>query len=725
MLTPTMNKRISLLFFTFLLFKFAYSQTPIVYNDAEFVQDIAEQAFYLEEGSNDNLTIEEVVNNTNFQPFQQKVPNLGTTNTTFWVKLIIKNETDVEDLVLQLAHPTIDYLDFYYQKPDGSYEVYRTGDRFKFSQRIYNHQNFIFNLSIPQNNVKEYFFKIKSGEQIILPIKLGKQKSVFEENVTRDLISGLYFGIIFVMLFYNLFVYISVRDRSYLIYILYILFVGLTQAGIQGYMFKYIFPGLPYIANLSVFIVTAFVGIMAVEFLKEFLHTKEYQPKLHKGFWIFIGLYSIAILFALFGLYYISYNMLQMNAMLTSMYMMYVAYKIYKQGYRPAKFFLIAWSIFLTGVVVFILKDFNVLPNNELTYYILQIGSAIEVVLLSIALADKINILQQEKEVEQEKALQALEENQRIIREQNVILEKKVKERTAELEQSNSDLNIALVDLKEAQIQLVDAEKMASLGQLTAGIAHEINNPINFVTSNINPLRRDIDDILSIVKLYDELSPNVDVASHLKKVNDLKEELEADFLIEEIDMLLKGIDEGANRTAEIVKGLKNFSRLDEADLKLANLNEGLDSTLTLLNSNMGGMVEVVKNYEERVEIECYAGKINQVFMNILSNGIQAILEQDNRTSKGIIEINTRYEGDNAIISIKDNGPGMSEEVQKKIFEPFFTTKDVGEGTGLGLSITFSIIENHNGIIKVKSEEGVGTEFIITLPKTHQEKIEDA
>ncbi len=724
MLTLTMNKKTGLLFFFCLILHFVSAQTPIVYENAEEVENIGKQTTYLEEGDKE-LSINDVLSSTDFQSFQQKVPNLGTTNSTYWVKISIQNQTETENLVLQLAHPTVDYLDFYYQTEDGTYKVYKTGDRYKFSQRVYNHQNFIFDIDIPKGETKDYYFRMKSGEQMLLPLTLGKQKSIFEVNVTRDLISGLYFGIIFVMLFYNLFVYISVRDRSYLIYILYILAVGLTQAGIQGYIFKYIFPGIPYLANLSVFIVTAMVGIMAVEFLKEFLHTKEYQPKLHKGFRFFIGLYLVAIALALSGVYYISYNMLQMNAMLTSMYMMFVAYKIYKQGYRPAKFFLIAWSIFLTGVVVFVLKDFNVFPYNELTYYILQIGSAIEVVLLSIALADKINILQQEKEIEQAKAFEALEENQRIIREQNVMLEQKVKERTVELEQSNSDLNVALVDLKEAQIQLVDAEKMASLGQLTAGIAHEINNPINFVTSNIRPLRRDIDDILSIVKLYDELNPDIDVATHLKKVNDLKEELEADFLIEEIDMLLKGIDEGANRTAEIVKGLKNFSRLDEADLKLANLNEGLDSTLTLLNSNMGGVIEVEKNYEERVEIECYAGKINQVFMNILSNGIQALQEQKDRSSKPVITISTKYQGDNAVISIKDNGPGMSEEVQKKIFEPFFTTKDVGEGTGLGLSITFSIIESHNGNIKVESEEGVGTEFIITLPKTHQEKVENA
>ncbi|HET7819478.1 MAG TPA: ATP-binding protein, partial [Bacteroidia bacterium] len=334
-------------------------------------------------------------------------------------------------------------------------------------------------------------------------------------------------------------------------------------------------------------------------------------------------------------------------------------------------------------------------------------GTTLEVLLFSFALADRINILKKEKEDSQRAALEALKENEKIVREQNIVLETKVKERTVELETSNKNL-------KDAQSQLVNAEKMASLGQLTAGIAHEINNPINFVVSNVKPLKRDVEDILLLLTKYGEIQDDKNLSEKLKNIKELKEQLDADYLIEEINQLLKGIDEGASRTSEIVRGLKNFSRLDEDDLKLADIHEGIDSTLAVLNNNIvKAGVTIVKEYNKFPPIECYPGKLNQVFMNILNNAIQVLVSS--KADHGEIRIKTALIEKTVRISIKDNGPGMTEEVKHKIFEPFFTTKNVGEGTGLGLSIAYGIIEKHKGEIHVESAPGNGAEFIITLP----------
>jgi signal transduction histidine kinase len=405
----------------------------------------------------------------------------------------------------------------------------------------------------------------------------------------------------------------------------------------------------------------------------------------------------------------------QLTALTGSLLTIYVAYRIGKQGYRPAYYFLVAWTIFLLSVVIFVLKNFNILPYNNMTYYSLQVGSALEVTLLSFALANKINIYRKEKEESQLEALRVSQENERIIREQNVMLEVKVEERTRALNQSNLDLNLALTDLKNAQTQLVDAEKMASLGQLTAGIAHEINNPINFVSSNIKPLRRDIEDIQDLITKYEELVDKHSLSEQFDEVAKLKKELDYDYLKHEIDVLLKGMADGAGRTVEIVKGLKSFSRLDESDLKYANVNEGIDSTLIILSSTFRGKINMVKELGQIPEIECFAGKLNQVFMNIINNAAQAVLAIHSNDDEGKVIIRTQNNGDNISIHIIDNGTGMSEEVRSKIFDPFFTTKKAGEGTGLGLSIVYSIIELHKGSIEVKSTLGVGTEFIITLP----------
>ncbi|MEN9522974.1 MAG: hypothetical protein RL065_1351, partial [Bacteroidota bacterium] len=264
------------------------------------------------------------------------------------------------------------------------------------------------------------------------------------------------------------------------------------------------------------------------------------------------------------------------------------------------------------------------------------------------------------------------------------------------------ELNETLVKLQTTQQQLVQSEKMASLGQLTAGVAHEINNPINFVSSSIGSLKRDIDDVKLLLKTYQE-KPT--------EAPSLAKQLDIDYTITEIDDLMKGISEGASRTAEIVKGLRNFSRTDEAELKKADMNESLDSTLMILQTKLKDKnVEVVKEYGKIPAINCYPGQLNQVFMNIISNAADAI-----ENTNGKIEINTLIESNTLKIKIKDNGKGMSDEVKQKIFDPFFTTKDVGSGTGLGLSIVYGIIEKHDGKINVNSEPGIGTEFVINLP----------
>ncbi|MFN5706048.1 MAG: sensor histidine kinase, partial [bacterium] len=203
--------------------------------------------------------------------------------------------------------------------------------------------------------------------------------------------------------------------------------------------------------------------------------------------------------------------------------------------------------------------------------------------------------------------------------------------------------------------------------------------------------------------------------NEFEEAKKFKKEIDYDYLIHEIDVLLKGMSDGAGRTVEIVKGLKSFSRLDESDLKFANVNEGLDSTIIILNSTFKGKVNVVKDFGDIPEIECFAGKLNQVFMNIINNAAQAVMTSHENDNDGQVIIKTFREENFVKISISDNGIGMPEEVKHKIFEPFFTTKKAGEGTGLGLSIVYSIIELHKGIIEVNSELGKDTEFLITLP----------
>ncbi|WP_235526401.1 sensor histidine kinase [Nostoc piscinale] len=282
-------------------------------------------------------------------------------------------------------------------------------------------------------------------------------------------------------------------------------------------------------------------------------------------------------------------------------------------------------------------------------------------------------------------------------------LEKRVEERTQELQKT-------LQDLQATQGQLIQTEKMSSLGQMVAGIAHEINNPVSFIYGNIQHAKEYVEDLLALVELYQQQYPE---PSHV--IIDKIEDIDLIFISQDLSNLLSSMQTGAQRIREIVLSLRNFSRLDEAEMKEVDVHEGLENTLLILNHKIIPKITVNKNYHNLPLIECYPAQINQVFMNIVSNAIDALSEQNNITNKQI-NIETFKIDDNYIkINIKDNGNGIPTAIKHKIFDPFFTTKPVGKGTGLGLSTCYQIVEKHQGKIEVYSEIGQGTEFTITLP----------
>lgn len=267
-----------------------------------------------------------------------------------------------------------------------------------------------------------------------------------------------------------------------------------------------------------------------------------------------------------------------------------------------------------------------------------------------------------------------------------------------ELKKKFKELEAANNKIKETQSQLVHSAKMASLGQLVAGVAHELNNPIGFIYSNMEHLRE-----------YTTALKNIIENSDGQNLDELKKEQDYEYIIKDLPKLINSCEEGARRTRDIVLGLRNFSRLEEAKVKRVDINKNIDNTLELLSGELKNRIQVHKEYSKLPLIECFPSQLNQVFMNMLSNASQAI------NGKGHIYIRTEREGHLVVISIKDDGRGMSKEVQEKIFDPFFTTKEVGKGTGLGMSISYGIIEKHMGKIIVSSKVNKGTEFKIILP----------
>ena len=294
-------------------------------------------------------------------------------------------------------------------------------------------------------------------------------------------------------------------------------------------------------------------------------------------------------------------------------------------------------------------------------------------------------------------------------------LEKKVQARTQELE------NI-LNELQHTQSQLIQREKMSSLGQLVAGVAHEINNPVNFIHGNLEYTKNYIQDLLKLVDLYQLEYPNPTEA-----IEEEIENVELNFLKEDLPNILSSMQTGSERIKKIVKSLRTFSRLDEADCKEIDIHEGIESTLMILQNRLKSKpqyceIEVIKNYGELPLVECYAGQLNQVFMNLLVNAIDVLEEElyktvDNPFISPQITISTKILNSQRIaIYIADNGLGMTEEVRAKIFNPFYTTKPVGKGTGLGLAISYQVVvDRHHGELNCSSTPGEGTEFAIEIP----------
>ena len=264
-------------------------------------------------------------------------------------------------------------------------------------------------------------------------------------------------------------------------------------------------------------------------------------------------------------------------------------------------------------------------------------------------------------------------------------------------------------DNVQVEQQLMQSEKLASIGQLAAGVAHEINNPVGYISSNLGSLENYFKDFRDLLEAYEQETAGLSDEAR-ERIEQLRQELDIDFLKEDIVNLLSESEEGVSRVKQIVQDLKDFSRVDSSEWHVANLHHGLDSTLNIVNNEIKYKAEVLKEYGELPDIECVPSQLNQVFMNLLVNAAHAIED------RGRITIRTGARGDEEVwVEVEDTGTGISEENMKKLFEPFFTTKPVGKGTGLGLSLTYGIVQKHGGHIDVESEVGKGTRFRVSLP----------
>ncbi|MCH7549151.1 MAG: hypothetical protein IH969_06410, partial [Candidatus Krumholzibacteriota bacterium] len=378
---------------------------------------------------------------------------------------------------------------------------------------------------------------------------------------------------------------------------------------------------------------------------------------------------------------------------ITILIMIGVAGRVAFSGHREAR-------ILLFGIMIMGLAGLNDLLMGIVFPYWHWISPAGTFIFILVLVYITDNRYAQRNRLLKTYSLQ-LEEKSEQLEEHARTLEQKVTERTRDLDTRNQELAGTLDELRDTQEQLVLREKMASLGNLVAGVAHEVNNPVGAIVSAADASSRCIKIVGTFVEEHGGGEPRLHKALAILGENN------------EI------ITTASQRVTNIVRSLRNFSRLDEAEFQKADLHEGLDSTLTLVHHQMKDRVEVVKEYGDLPLIECYPNQLNQVFMNLLTNAADAI------EGEGTITITTEVDGDRVKLAFSDTGVGMPNEVMSKIFDPFYTTKEIGKGTGLGLSISYGIVEKHGGKIEVESVEGEGTTFRITLPIRMEEEAKKA
>ncbi len=640
-----------------------------------------------------------------FVAITRTTPNYSFSPHTYWFRLQVQWDVAAADTyLLTQEYPLTDYLTLYRPRPGGGYVASRTGDQFPFAQREVPIRALGFVLTAQPGAVTTYYVSAQGAGTIYIDLHLASLASAQATSETRHLLLGLYYGALIALLLYNLLLFATLRESVYLYYTIYVAALGATFFDLNGLAFRYWWPEQPVMNTW--FLAFSFIGMHALaEFARRFLGLRTNWLALDRLFFVYLLINAVAFVAVWIAPPRLMYPASQYLVTAVSVLCLVAGMVLWYRGVRVARWFTLASGAYILGVFVYVLQNFDWLPATVLSNHAVQVGSVIEMAVLSLALADRIRILKQEKE-----ALAAV--GHRHLLDAKQTLEHRVQARTQALMDSLHELSEKHATLIAAQQQLVQAEKMSSLGGLVAGVAHEINNPANFTRIAAENISRDIAQLQAFLQ---SLADTESDASVLAALADRFARLHAQLAL---------IHEGTNRLTQIVGDLRLFSRQDDAKMLIAAPDDGLLATLNLVRAQYGTQIEIVLHQRDRNATGyCYPIALNQVFMNLAVNACQAILAAAaGRGRSGIVgrlEVDSRLEqgarGAEWVVDFRDDGLGIPADVRQHVFEPFFTTKPVGEGTGLGLSVSYGIVQKHNGEITLASEPGQGTCCTVRLP----------
>ncbi|PKL18536.1 MAG: hypothetical protein CVV49_05505 [Spirochaetae bacterium HGW-Spirochaetae-5] len=645
-----------------------YAQTQFITLDQNIQDYKLGRNLYILEDKNNLLQIYDLLNTNMEFPFvksETEVPNYGYSKSAFWIRFNINNPQSLtKDMYLEIGYPHLDDIELYIPGNNNQYSKQTAGYQYNFNQRYLKHRNFIFNVSL-KSGENIFFIKIRSSSSLKFPITLQSPKVFTEKAIVEYIILGIYYGILLVMMLYNLFVYFSVRDINYLYYIIYIMSFILFTLTLNGLAFQYLWPASSSLFKKSMPF-SVFLGIFTIaQFIRSFLDLRKLAPNSDKMVLSMMIFCFAGMIYSIFGDYSIATRLSAVTTIVAAFDYFIVGIFSALKGNRTAKFFLIAWTFFLIGCSLLGLQYAGYLPTTLLTQYGVQFGSAAEVILLSFALGD--NILKKENEEAQLRTI----EIQKNATEQ---LERKVNERTRELNRANENLK--------------ELDKLKS--SFFANISHEIRTPLTLILSPVESvLQGDYDDKLD-KRFFENLQRNA--IRLLKLINNLLDfsKIEAgrmDLKVQEVDLVI-------------------FIRNYISSVHSAAESKGITMNFISLSSSAMLFIDIEK--------------LDKIVMNLFSNALKF-------TDKGgFITVTVRNDEKNCCIEFEDSGIGIPEDKLDSVFDRF-SQVDAGstrkyEGTGIGLALVKEFIELHNGTISVKSRfidtspANHGTVFTVSIPK---------
>jgi two-component system NtrC family sensor kinase len=665
--------------------------TDAVLLDVDYVTaPLGQKAAFLEDPDS-SLTLQDVMSEAwsdRFLASSQDVPVYGFKASAFWMRMDIRHEEPLDgSWLFELAYAPMQYVDVYLVDQSGALlKEMRGGANVRYDLRPYPHRTHVFPLPLQRGKLYTLYMRVAGESSKTLPVKLWRAEEFSREASTTAWGLGIFFGVMLGLLGYNLIICMIVRE---VVYFWYVCFLGsfstfaLMITGIGHDYFSWL--PLPVFSRLTP-MAMGLAGLFGSVFAVTFLGLRESLPGVYRvARWAVLVPVSVMLL-SVVGTYHAAVSVGAVYTLFYSLFFTGLGAICVYRGVASASYYLAAWLVLLASVSGFALRSMGLIESSHVTEYGQWYGAASQAVLLSLAMAATMRRMKEEVAAAQQALLNQLQsESHR--------LESEVLARTEQL--------------VKAQQELVQKEKLASVGVLAAGVAHEINNPNNFVAVGAQ----------NALALNQSFRHFVDAILDDDGDQDIRRAFMEKF--DRMDGQLGLIDEGSKRIATIVSGLQSVTHLNDTEQREIDVVDGFDNTVMLLEPQLKKGISFSRDFQARPKVLCWGAEINQVFMNLLVNACQAVSDRprSDATPPGEITLMSRLAGDSLELVIADNGVGMSDYVRNRAFDPFFTTRPVGSGSGLGLSSSLDVVKKHGGRMEIQTSEGAGCSVHIFLPLT--------